>query len=91
MNILVQEKIFESVRLPVIVPSLLKTIRRLLRTMRLIDETLGSLSDGQMPSFCKLSRICQAKICGLFPLYSRIRRTTSGVATFGFDPPIKPG
>jgi hypothetical protein len=44
-----------------------------------------------MPSFCRLSRICQANICGLFPLYSRIRRTTSGVATFGFEPPIKPG
>ena len=48
--------------LPVIVPSLLKIIRRLLRTIRLIDDTLGNLSAGQMPSFCRLSRICQANI-----------------------------
>ena len=78
-------------RIPVMVPSLLKTIRRLLRTIRLIDDTLGSLSAGHMPSFCRLSRICQAKIWGLLPLYSRMRRTTSGVATLGFEPPINPG
>lgn len=41
----------QSIVLPVILPSLLKTIRRLLRTIRLIDETLGNLSDGHMPSF----------------------------------------
>jgi hypothetical protein len=35
----------------VIVPSLLKTIRRLLRTIRFIDDTLGNLSAEHMPSF----------------------------------------
>jgi hypothetical protein len=82
---------FIQICIPVILPSLLKTIRRLLRTIRFIDDTLGNLSDGHIPSFWRLSRICQANIWGLFPLYSRIRRTTSGVATLGFDPPIKPG
>jgi hypothetical protein len=83
--------LFFKNNIPVIVPSLLKTIRRLLRTIRFIDDTLGNLSAGHIPSFWRFSRICQANIWGLFPLYSRIRRTTSGVATLGFEPPIKPG
>lgn len=46
------EKVFSCLNyLPVIVPSLLKTMRRLLRTIRLIDDTLGNLSAGHMPSF----------------------------------------
>ncbi len=40
-----------EIYIPVIVPSLLKTIRRLLRTIRFIDDTLGNLSAGHMPSF----------------------------------------
>ena len=91
MNHLFSPRLVISSDLPVIVPSWLKTIFRLLRTIRLIDETLGNLSAGQMPSRWRFSRICQAKIWGLLALYSRIRRTTSGVATFGFEPPIKPG
>lgn len=38
-----------------------------------------------------LSRISHAKIVGFSRLYCSILETTAGVATFGFDPPIKPG
>lgn len=37
------------------------------------------------------SRISHAKIVGFSRLYCSIFETTAGVATFGFDPPIKPG
>jgi hypothetical protein len=44
-----------------------------------------------LPSDINLSRISQANIVGFSRLYCSIFDTTAGVATFGFDPPIKPG
>lgn len=43
------------------------------------------------PSEISLSLISHAKIVGFSRLYCSIFDTTAGVATFGFDPPIKPG
>lgn len=37
------------------------------------------------------SRISHANIVGFSRLYCSILDTTAGVATFGFEPPIKPG
>lgn len=37
------------------------------------------------------SRISHANIVGFSLLYCSIFDTTAGVATFGFEPPIKPG
>ena len=44
-----------------------------------------------LPSEMSLSRISQAKIVGFSLLYCSILETTAGVATFGFDPPMRPG
>lgn len=44
-----------------------------------------------LPSDISLSRISHAKIVGFSRLYCSILETTAGVATFGFEPPIKPG
>lgn len=44
-----------------------------------------------LPSEINLSRISQAKIVGFSRLYCSIFDTTAGVATFGLDPPIRPG
>lgn len=38
-----------------------------------------------------LSRISHANMVGFSRLYCSILETTAGVATFGFDPPIRPG
>jgi len=43
------------------------------------------------PSEIRRSRISQAKIVGFSRLYCSILETTVGVATLGFEPPIKPG
>ncbi len=43
------------------------------------------------PSAISFSLISQAKIVGFSRLYDSIFPTTSGVATFGFEPPIMPG
>lgn len=44
-----------------------------------------------LPSDMSLSRISQANIVGFSRLYCSILETTAGVATFGLEPPIKPG
>lgn len=44
-----------------------------------------------LPSEIKRSRISQAKIVGFSRLYCSILETTVGVATFGLEPPIRPG
>lgn len=46
---------------------------------------------GSLPSDINLSRISQANIVGFSRLYCSILETTVGVATFGLEPPIKPG
>lgn len=43
------------------------------------------------PSDISRSRISHANIVGFSRLYCSIFETTAGVATFGFEPPIKPG
>ena len=55
-----------------------KTRQRLAREMNL-------------PSDINRSRISHAKMVGFSRLYCSILDTTAGVATFGFEPPIKPG
>lgn len=44
-----------------------------------------------LPSEISLSRISHANMVGFSRLYCSILETTAGVATFGFDPPIRPG
>ena len=44
-----------------------------------------------LPSEISFSRISQANIVGFSRLYPSIFPTTSGVATFGLEPPIIPG
>lgn len=44
-----------------------------------------------LPSDISRSRISHANIVGFSRLYCSILDTTAGVATFGFDPPIRPG
>lgn len=44
-----------------------------------------------LPSEMSRSRISHANIVGFSRLYCSILDTTAGVATFGFEPPIKPG
>ena len=56
-----------------------------------MEETLGAVLLVQTPSEMSFSRISQAKMVGLSLLYDSILATTSGVATFGLDPPIIPG
>lgn len=55
--------------------------------MRLIEETLGSESLGQMPSTSSFSRISHAKRQPFRRLYSRIFDMTAGVETRGLLPP----
>lgn len=43
------------------------------------------------PSDISLSLISHANIVGFSRLYCSIFETTAGVATFGFEPPIRPG
>lgn len=47
--------------------------------------------DKLLPSEMRRSRISQAKMVGFSRLYCSILETTAGVATFGLDPPIRPG
>lgn len=56
-----------------------------------IAETDGAVVRSQKPSLTKRSLISHEKIPGFSFLYSSIRVSTSGVAIFGFDPPITPG
>ncbi len=74
---------------------LLKNVRKwlakLLEAYRLIELTLGTLSESHMPSFTKRSFISHANIVGFWCLYSAMACMTVGVATFGFDPPMTPG
>lgn len=44
-----------------------------------------------LPSEISRSRISHAKIVGFSLLYCSILETTTGVATFGLLPPIRPG
>lgn len=44
-----------------------------------------------IPSDINLSRISHANIVGFSRLYCSIFETTVGVATFGLEPPIRPG
>lgn len=44
-----------------------------------------------LPSEMSRSRISHANIVGFSRLYCSILDTTAGVATFGLEPPIKPG
>lgn len=44
-----------------------------------------------LPSEISRSRISHANIVGFSRLYCSIFDTTAGVATFGLEPPIKPG
>lgn len=44
-----------------------------------------------LPSDINLSRISQANMVGFSLLYCSIFETTVGVATFGLEPPIRPG
>lgn len=44
-----------------------------------------------LPSDMSRSLISHANIVGFSRLYCSILDTTAGVATFGFEPPIKPG
>lgn len=44
-----------------------------------------------LPSEMSRSRISHANIVGFSRLYCSIFDTTAGVATFGLEPPIKPG
>ena len=60
-------------------------------THRFMEETDGTVSPLQTLSSINFSRISQANIVGFACLYSVIFETTSGVATFGFDPPMTPG
>lgn len=48
-------------------------------------------SKWKLPSEMSRSRISHAKIVGFSRLYCSILETTAGVATFGLEPPIKPG
>jgi len=54
-------------------------------------QLLGPLKIIHLPSEIKRSRISQAKIVGFSRLYCSILETTVGVATFGLEPPIRPG
>lgn len=57
----------------------------------LILETEGALSGVHIRSCINLSRISHANMFGLRSLKFVIDSITDGVATFGFEPPIKPG
>ncbi len=54
-------------------------------------DTDGALSIVQMPSCMSLSRISQANMFGLRIFRLVMLSITDGVATFGFEPPIRPG
>lgn len=54
-------------------------------------DTEGAVVRSQKPSLTKRSRISQENIPGFSFLYSSMRASTSGVAIFGFEPPITPG
>lgn len=62
-----------------------------LRSMRLMEETEGAVVLVQTASDINLSRISHANIVGFSRLYCSIFETTVGVATFGLEPPIRPG
>ncbi|RNA36695.1 hypothetical protein BpHYR1_011344 [Brachionus plicatilis] len=63
----------------------------LLRSMRLIELTDGTLYLSQMRSCSSLSLISHANMPGSLCLYSLILPTTFGVVTRGLLPPIAPG
>lgn len=58
-----------------------------------IDQynTVYCLQKLHLPSEISLSRISHANMVGFSRLYCSILETTAGVATFGFEPPIRPG
>jgi hypothetical protein len=62
----------------------------LTRKILLMELTLGILNFVIFLSLRSLSRISHAKMVGLSSLYPIIISTTSGVATFGLDPPVEP-
>ena len=63
----------------------------LLRRIRLMLLTEGTLYLSQTASASNLSRISHAKMPGSFSLYRRIASTTRLVVTRGLLPPIVPG
>ena len=63
---------------------------RVLFVYLLIEETDGTLSCEQTASARSRSLISQANMVGFSLLYFAMASTTTGVATFGFDPPITP-
>ena len=63
----------------------------LLRKIRLIELTDGTLYLSHILSCSSLSRISHANMPGSFCLYSLILPTTLGVVTRGLLPPIAPG
>lgn len=58
---------------------------------RLMEDTLGADVRSHTPSFRSLSRISQLNNPGFSLFSSRIRSSTTGVATRGLLPPIAPG
>ena len=54
-------------------------------------DTDGAFSFVQIPSLMSRSLISHANILGFFSLKLVIDSITEGVATFGFEPPIRPG
>lgn len=55
------------------------------------NEKQGTRKVFDLPSEMSRSRISHANIVGFSRLYCSIFDTTAGVATFGLEPPIKPG
>ncbi len=54
-------------------------------------DTDGALSGLQTPSLISRSLISQANMFGFFNLYDVIDSITDMVATFGLEPPMRPG
>ena len=54
-------------------------------------DTDGALSWLHTPSFMSFSRISHANMLGFLILYELIDSMTDMVATFGFEPPMRPG
>lgn len=63
----------------------------LLRSMRLMDDTDGTLNLSHTPSANSRSRISQANTPGSLRFNCLMYATTRGVVTRGLLPPIAPG